>query len=297
MQISATWESVRALQDFSKMMHESAMSLREASSEFQAAFQILKEECGPRAERFDELCTSCVIATERAAESVEELRPGLYEVSERLTDFLNRKVGIVTAEAPKNEWPTARLPNLSGRFTGKKGNSLFLPNDKEARRLLNNHGLHGVVYKDGEPDFSPLTLIDTPWGEVDAQVEIAHMTPDRTNRAWEFGKRSADASYDPACDMGNFNQADLELAMRLVSSSPDLLPSPGDDDYRHARSRLCRQIAAFRKIADLTWHECPDGKTMQLIPTKIHAACPHTGGVAIARAVQHYADIDEDPCL
>lgn len=39
-----------------------------------------------------------------------------------------------------------------------------------------------------------------------------------------------------------------------------------------------RDIEAYRKENGLTWHECSDCKTVQLVPRNIHNSIPHTGG-------------------
>lgn len=44
-----------------------------------------------------------------------------------------------------------------------------------------------------------------------------------------------------------------------------------------------------------TWHECADGHTMVLVPTKLHEAIPHTGGVARAQAVARSGRVQGPP--
>lgn len=293
MQIAVSHESVRALREFSQMMLESIEDLRDDSLEFQSEFQKLLSGCEPMEERLSGLCSICVHAIEEASDAIEELRPGLNKTAELLSAYLSRKLDLETEVISKKDWPVQCIPDKTGHFVGKKGESLFIPDDNEARSILAKYGLKGVVYINGDPDFRPLASIDTPWGHVNTLVEIAHMTPNRQNGGWEFGRRSADDSYDPSCDLGNFNQADLLLAEKIVLCRPALLPSLDSVNYRHARANLCRQIAAFRRASQLTWHEYSDARTMQLVPWQLHKACPHTGGVSIARALQRYADIDE----
>lgn len=43
--------------------------------------------------------------------------------------------------------------------------------------------------------------------------------------------------------------------------------------------------------ADVTWHELHDRRTMLAVPTAIHAACPHSGGVSRQRSVLRYGTI------
>lgn len=179
------------------------------------------------------------------------------------------------------------LPSkATGKFVGPIGDSLFIPSDHGAMEYLGGLGLQGVEYENGYPDFAPFAQIATPWGEVDARVDIGHMTPFRRNPAWDFGRRDREQAYDLACDLGNFNQADIALAEKLVTVNAGLACMK--------RSDLCRSIAAFRKDAKLTWHECADGHTMLLIPSVIHRACPHSGGVSFEKQRSAFGDVALD---
>ena len=103
------------------------------------------------------------------------------------------------------------------------------------------------------------------------------MTDQRENPSWDFGDRPRGAGHDPRYDLGNFAQADNVLLERVQQ----IIPEANVQD-----------IVAFRKENQLTWHECADGKTMQLIPTAIHDACRHSGGVSEMKYRMAYGDIE-----
>ena len=103
------------------------------------------------------------------------------------------------------------------------------------------------------------------------------MTDNRKNPTWEFGRRPSGTSHDPNYDLGNFAQADNSLLERIRETYPD---ATVDD------------IVAFRESNNLTWHECADGKTMQLVPTEIHDACRHSGGVSEMKYRMAWGDIE-----
>ena len=166
----------------------------------------------------------------------------------------------------------------TGTFSREIGNSEFTPNSSEALETMAQYGRTTVEYKDNYPDFSPFTKHDSPWGTIDTQVEIPHMTADRENPTWELGKRPKGTSHDPNYDLGNFAQADNELLRRLQKQCPDQSISVDD-------------VINFRKENCLTWHECPDGKTMQLVPRSIHDACRHSGGVSEMKYRMAWGDI------
>lgn len=57
-----------------------------------------------------------------------------------------------------------------GRWEGKRGESIFIPNDPEIKSILDKCGLDGIEYEDGIPDFSKAS---------EATVEIDNMTENR----------------------------------------------------------------------------------------------------------------------
>ena len=70
---------------------------------------------------------------------------------------------------------------------------------------------------------------------------------------------SPDNDYLTLHDLGNYAQADIALAKRLNTDPAS--------------------IREYRENNGLTWHECRDGVTMQLIPTEINSRFKHAGGV------------------
>ena len=182
----------------------------------------------------------------------------------------------------EKNYPDFSKPNLptedSGHFTGERGNSAFIPNNQKAREALQSFGADSVKYVNGYPDFSPFTVIhDEKLGTVDGRVQIGHMTADRSNPKYVYGRRTD--GHAPDENLGNFAQADNELAKALNDRDGTVLTG--------------KDIQEMRKRKKLTWHEVEDGKTMYLVPTPIHAACPHSGGVSVEKDLHRIADSDE----
>jgi hypothetical protein len=169
------------------------------------------------------------------------------------------------------------IPNSSGEFSGERGNSEFRPSDEDARKIMAEFGCDTIEFHDGYPNFSPFTTHQSPWGEIDCQVEIGHMTDHRENPSWEFGARPRGSGHDPSYDLGNFAQADNSLLEQLCEAYPDA---------------TIQDVVSFRKDNHLTWHECADGKTMQLVPTIIHDACRHSGGVSEMKYRMAWGDVE-----
>ncbi|WP_309249111.1 RHS repeat-associated core domain-containing protein [Clostridium estertheticum] len=122
-----------------------------------------------------------------------------------------------------------------GVWSGERGESKYIPNDKEIQRELAKYDLDGISYKNSEADFSDVAL---------EEVKINGM--------------SGESSLKDARKY-NFKAADQELSQKSGVS--------------------IKELGKLRKKHGLTWHECNDMKTMQLVPSKINKYFGHTGGI------------------
>jgi len=129
-----------------------------------------------------------------------------------------------------------------GTWTGKVGESKYKPNDSEAKKKLAEKGLDGIEYKEGIPDFKPVS---------EATVKIDNMTDQR------YGKG------------GNFEQCDQKCAENWNNEAKE-----GKTDW------TARDVANYRAENNMSWHECNDMETCELVPQSIHSACTHLGGVS-----------------
>lgn len=218
-------------------------------------------------EGFDELAgeNEMASAADQPDWNISSLTESEQQTVRDLAESGEIDIPMVRDEKAEPEHSELHLPDVSGEFLGEKGNSEFVPSKTEAIEEMGRYGRESVEYKDNYPDFSPFTTHESPWGALDCQVEIGHMTGNRGNGAWEFGDRPRGAGHDFHYDLGNFAQADNALLGQLRELNPNA---------------TVKDIVDFRKDNKLTWHECADGKTMQLVPTVIHDACRHSGGVS-----------------
>ena len=162
--------------------------------------------------------------------------------------------------------PVTKLPSdKKGYWSGDRGNSSFIPNDPKVKSMIGEYGVDSVQYSNNEVDFSFCEEQQTPWGNTNTKVTIGHMT----------SVRNKNSNWSP--EFGNYQQADSELAS-LMSHQTHMTITRED-------------IAYWREANKLTWHEYSDGKTMQLVPTKINAFFSHTGGVSQKKYEQAWGDI------
>jgi len=132
-----------------------------------------------------------------------------------------------------------------GTWEGKRGESKYIPTSEtesgaKATEKLAEYGMDGVEYKDAIPDLSKCS---------EESVEI-EMTERR---------------YGPT---GNFTKADMSCADKWNSEKKD-----GRDNW------TAQDVADYRAANRMTWHECPDKKTCQMVSLDIHEYFGHTGGV------------------
>ena len=145
---------------------------------------------------------------------------------------------------------TPSIENPNGKSSGDRGESMFIPTADRVREILRNKGLEGINYKDGIPDFNPIS---------EAKVTIQGMSQHRLSQMGENGERI----------VGNYEKADTECAKAWNLEQRD-----GKDDWTH------QDVKKWREANEYTWHEHNDMKTCSLVPTEVHKVCSHLGGVS-----------------
>lgn len=139
-----------------------------------------------------------------------------------------------------------------GHWEGKPGESKYIPSlekGEAVQQKLAEKGLDGIVYRNGEPDFSRCAV---------ATVTIDHMTENRGS-----------TNGIP----GNFRQADTECAKQWNA------------DKRDERTNwTAAEVRDWRRENGCTWHERCDTETMNLVPQEIHSYFTHCGGCAVCKA-------------
>lgn len=145
---------------------------------------------------------------------------------------------------------TPTTENSHGEWSGDRGESMFIPTVDRVREILRNKGLGGINYKDGIPDFNPIS---------EAKVTIQGMSQHRLSQMGENGARI----------VGNYEKADIECAKAWNLEQRD-----GKDDWTH------QDVKNWREANEYTWHEHNDMKTCYLVPTEVHKVCSHLGGVS-----------------
>ena len=171
----------------------------------------------------------------------------------------------------------------SGRWDGERGESLCLPNSKESKAVLDSKGLTGIQYKNGEPDFSPVS---------ESTVKIGYMNEERYNRNVYDGRDSKKTVYGSIDESGKLVEPHNKASHNSMADIQMKYSNPGNFDQadiltaenwsqqkKDGRVWTAEQVADYRKENGLTWHECNDGETMMLVPEAINNDFGHLGGV------------------
>lgn len=176
-----------------------------------------------------------------------------FETDKCISSYEDR-LGQTPVEGERTHWDGERGESTCYPEENYVPVNQAMPSGQEMKNLCNKYEQSGVSYKDAIPDFSPFSHAD---------VQIPNMSEQR---------------YGPN---GNFEQADTVLAKEYNEIAKD-----GKTDWTP------RDIQDMREKNDLTWHECNDRKTCQLVPRDINSYFGHLGGVSECKKMNfHQGDI------
>lgn len=93
--------------------------------------------------------------------------------------------------------------SVNGKWTGERGNSIFISDDIRVKSILDAYGVNGVEYKNGMPDFSPFAK---------CELTIDDMTDSRPHNFAEADKKLAEylsknGKQCTAQDVANWREA------------------------------------------------------------------------------------------
>lgn len=157
---------------------------------------------------------------------------------------------------PKN------LPRSDGSWTGDPGNSVWVPDPDYVPQKGNPEGkTWGEILDKYGIDGIPFNDGEPDFSEIaEAEVQVDEIGEDRDE---------------------NFAKADEALAEQWTK------------DQKDGHDWTAENVRNYRKENHLTWHECGDRQTMQLVPAEVHSNVPHSGGVSIAKAESAEANVEQ----
>lgn len=156
----------------------------------------------------------------------------------------------------KDRYDQTPVEGDRGSWMGNRAESCYKPNTESEKgakvaEKLSEYGREGIEYQDAVPNFDDC---------VEETVEI-DMTENRYSNISEG-------------IVGNFEKADTECAKKWNADAKD-----GKTDW------TARSVADYRRDHNMTWHECIDRKTCQMISRDIHDYFGHSGGVCECKKI------------
>jgi hypothetical protein len=152
-------------------------------------------------------------------------------------------------KAPLHLFASPRLPRTGGTWSGLEGDSIWRSTHPDVVAVTKGQGIR---FRNGYPDFSEYSA---------GQVNIG-----QTGMASDFA------------------EADHLFAEGIMNGSRKPPANMTRADFIHNGALNASATARYRRSAGLTWHHHQGGSRMMLVPTRLHANVPHTGGASGARA-------------
>ena len=223
------------------------LSLFESTDEQSDGFDTLDIETSLDIEDVDEEETSS--ATEEA-----EIIEGQVDVEE----FLDYQEDL---------HHTPSYDSSLGQWSGMRGDSLFIPSDAEAQRVLSELGLEGIPYREAQPDFSDVTAATVYLSQDDMELGDA--------------EQKAMANYTLADDLVDEESEDADEVTEdesIENVNTALIESVLADEVDEFYGALLSGDVP----ASFVWHhgdaDADGDYPYALIPSAIHDACRHRGG-------------------
>lgn len=180
---------------------------------------------------------------------MENLSIKLAEVDQSIANPASRLPGWFDAAEIPSIFASPRLPRSRGSWSGAPGNSIWKSTNPKVKAIV---GDKGVRFSNGYPDFRDYSI---------GQVNIG-----QTGHA------------------GDFAEADMKFAEGIANGTRKPPEGYVKADFMHNGQAVAAGTERFRRAAGFTWHHHQGGNQMMLVPTKLHANVPHTGGASAARA-------------
>lgn len=144
-----------------------------------------------------------------------------------------------------------RTPINDGKWIGPdgmegvRGESKWVPENPEVQKELAKYGVDGIEYKDGFPDFTPVSRFSFDLHETEYKLS---------------------------------NSKQFEICNDALQGQYDMQP----EDFQNMAKEQQEDIEYGIQPEGYTWHHDTEAEgRMKLVPTKIHASCRHSGGRAM----------------
>lgn len=178
------------------------------------------------------------------------------------------------------------VPRTGGNWSGVRGDSKwspdrntvpkkYNPNNKTWGQILDENGIDGIDYLDGEADLTKISVLQTTIDfdtELSAKAKDGLLSP-KKNRQHLHMEVFEKMAKENGCsvDMIRVMKGDSEPVERLMKQINCSEQEVWD---------MCKNPGRVQRVI----HECPDCKTVLLVSKEVHDNINHSGGVDMFRA-------------
>ena len=217
----------------------------------------------------------------------------LYKIKYQLDKSSPEQKRLLMEKMPKElrtkvEKVRIQLPKNNGHWTGERGNSMWVPDDnycppnknygnvdnKTWAQIKKENNINGIVYKNGVPDMSGVSIakLSIDWKkELGPDFENIMLSPEK-NR-----KKLQEKAFNIYAEKHN-----------ISASEAKVLKGDAEPVEQLMKMWNCSEQEVWNRCGNpnrrtYVWHESPDCKTLELIPTEIHHNVTHTGGISLIK--------------
>lgn len=162
-----------------------------------------------------------------------------------------------------------RTPINNGEWSGERGQSKWIPDEKDVREILNRYGTDGIDYIGNFPDFGPFSVFEYNMDETLYTDSNQHQFQACNEAMEDFFSDLSDEYEGVDCDDPLSNSKYRDVIMNVFNCDED-----GLEDIQTA-------IEIGETPYGYTWHHTETPGRMQLVPSAIHDAARHRGGQSI----------------
>lgn len=282
--LELTPETIEYCMELEGKLKNMQSELDAAANELKTSFHAKADRLGVHSDIFEEWVDSAKMSMDKnAVGTLEDVRRNLLDIAKRIAEYIGGSSG--TASTTSKTMGSGTIYNRDGEIAdfvmSKDGGMTVMPTHRplpKANVIWENPDRPGegdcvlrddavISFRSGQYTVTGAELNRHYGGPI--VVNYTNGQPD----FWPYcDKRIGAVEISDFTDnrSSNFSQANTIVAARLNITKAEL--------------------DAYMDHFMLTWHECPDQKTVIAVPTAIHDAFRHYGGVSTYKTMRRVVE-------
>lgn len=242
-----------------------------------------------------EIIAQTQISVRHSSESLETLAQRVLQKADGISELVAMGLGEKTSEISFQNvmWSDVEYGDMTDKiqianrnsgilkWNGEEGNSLRTPKDKssELYHQLKCFGVVGIPYVNGDVDFSKVEKYEVEFDDAEKLYKDLGMTI-------TFGDLMTDDSMKSRTNLNGIirnkwqTMAKQQIVDRIMSDDQFARDFSAKTGVNTNVIKKVSHLDSELKDHGLTLHETTDCKKIQFVPTTIHDAFKHAGGIA-----------------